>query len=215
MELTPRQRAAVVLLADPGRVAELRTLGKMAGALNVSTRTLRRWFDNPRFGEAVREEARRFVDGHLGKIYDAMLQKAESGDTASARLLLEVAGVVGGRVPAVAVNVNEGPEIVLSWSRVEGKAEKTYERDPETAILEAAEQRAREIEGAPLVNVVEETARKEREKAAREQAEREAAEERRRAEIVRENLREFEQKKRRRFAEEAGTAWELGDPSTW
>jgi len=215
MELTPRQRAAVVVLADPARVSELKTLGRMAAACHVCSRTLRRWFDDPAFSAAIREEARRFVDAHLGPVYAALLERAQAGDVPAIRLVCEVAGVIGGRGPAVAVNVNEGPEIVLSWSRVEGKADVTFERDPETALLDAVDQAARELEGAPLVNAQEDAERRARERAAREAAEKEAAEARRREAVVRENLRAFEERKRRRFAEEAGSAWELGDPSSW
>jgi hypothetical protein len=191
--LSPRQRAAVIVLADPQRVAELGTLGRLAGACKVNVRTLRRWYAIPEFGAAIREEAGRHLDAHLGRIYEAMIERAVGGNVAAARLVLECRGIVGGRAaPAVSVNVNEAPEVVLSWARVEGRSEDEDlpRRDPEDELLAAVALEERQRTGGQVIDAAEDSARRAAELRRRAELEEERAERARREEEAEREARE-------------------------
>jgi hypothetical protein len=161
--LSPRQRAAVRLLADPA--VAVKTIGHAAAAVGVSSRTLLRWRSSAEFNRAVAEEAAKYIDPRLGEVYCAMTERAIGGDVGAARLLCEIRGVIGGRAAAsVAVARAEAPhEVVLSWVRVEGRSEEDEDlprRDPEDVLLEAVALEERQRTGGQVIDAAEDSARR-------------------------------------------------------
>ena len=92
---TIQQQKYQLWLAAPNRSRprNLRSRKTIAEKLGVSVPTLRRWETEPRWWDAVFQQARAIIGRRLAGILDAMATAAEGGSVNAAKLCLEVLGV--------------------------------------------------------------------------------------------------------------------------
>jgi len=142
-EFSPEQEKAI---ATYGTLGPNRNEDAVAEIVGVNRRTLWVWRQEPRFCEAIRQEARRNFVRQYGDVVDALIRKAKKGHVAAAKLLMEFDGAL------------------VQRHEVEEKGQAAYREIVERAGLEANKMRLRademRLEGLKAMGLTEATAGK-------------------------------------------------------
>ena len=84
---SPRMRRALSVL---GSVSNGGSLQQAADAAGVSTETLLRWFDQPRFRDQLRSLTEQESDSARAEVWRALLDKCRAGDSSAIRLYFDL-----------------------------------------------------------------------------------------------------------------------------
>lgn len=88
-ELTPQQVMTIQILTDPTRPEPFKKRLAVAG---INYNVFRNWMRNPNFAEAYKTIGETMVTDNINTVHNALVQKAERGDTNAMKLFYEVSG---------------------------------------------------------------------------------------------------------------------------
>lgn len=87
--LTPQQSLALAIITDPTARGNLRARLAVVG---VSYNQYRNWMMQPEFQKAMDTISEKMVTDNINTVHNALVKKAESGDTQAMKLFYEVSG---------------------------------------------------------------------------------------------------------------------------
>ncbi len=90
--MNTKQRKYIQWLLTPLDERQPQTEEELASMLKCRLSTLRRWFNQPEFQQALDQEIHHRMDLQKGLAYHVLVQKALEGDFRSIKILMEIIG---------------------------------------------------------------------------------------------------------------------------
>lgn len=88
-DLTPQQLLAIQILTDPTRNEPIK---KRLQIIGINYNIYRNWMRNPKFSNAMKTISESMITDNINTVHNALVQKAERGDTNAMKLFYEVSG---------------------------------------------------------------------------------------------------------------------------